>query len=156
MNIQFANILCVNLYPDHLYPLFDKISIDKMIKSITDKFVGVKYINGKFEISEFLNYIRNYEEQLIKQKQFINTDNEFVTQFYNQQLKVVFNNSGLLNAIFIHKIVAPISIEQYIQELSSIMTTEELNILKYTFELYDNGAYNTDLYSEKQINEYST
>ena len=30
-----------------------------MIKSITDKFVGVKYINGKFEISEFLNYIRN-------------------------------------------------------------------------------------------------
>ena len=83
MNIQFANILCVNLYPDHLYPLFDKISIDKMIKSITDKFVGVKYVNGKFEISEFLNYIRNYEEQLIKQKQFINTDNEFVTQFYN-------------------------------------------------------------------------
>lgn len=36
------------------------------------------------------------------------------------------------------------------------MTTEELNILKYTFELNNIGAYNTDLYSEKQLNEYST
>lgn len=61
MNIQFANILSVNLYPERLYPLFDT-SIDDMVRFITNRFVGVKYINGKFEISEFLNYVRNYEE----------------------------------------------------------------------------------------------